>query len=106
VVHETLSLIIHAQYAVSHAMQTLSSFLYLRKSLNRVPPITAHHIDLLSILSKLLWASSIWWSSSHSIRYPLQLIYHRIAYLIAGRLPSTSVAKLLYCANLPLLISG
>jgi hypothetical protein len=54
VVDETLSFIIHAQYAASRAMQALGGFLYLRKGLKEIPPITARHIALASILPKLL----------------------------------------------------
>jgi hypothetical protein len=57
-VDETLLFIIHAQYAASRAMQALGSFLYLRKGLKGIPPITARHITLSSILSKLLWGLS------------------------------------------------
>jgi hypothetical protein len=46
VVDETLSFIIHAQYAASRAMQALGVFLYLRKSLKENPPISARHIAL------------------------------------------------------------
>jgi hypothetical protein len=73
VVDETLSFIIHAQYAASRAMQTLGSFLYPREGLKGIPPITARHIALSSILPKLLWASPIWWTGSHSVLYPLKL---------------------------------
>jgi ribonuclease HI len=101
VVDETLSFIIHAQYAASRAMQALGGFLYLRKGLKGIPPITARHIALSSILPKLLWASPIWWTGSHSVLYPLQLAYHRIARWITGLPPSTRITKLLRCANLP-----
>jgi hypothetical protein len=79
VVDETLSFITHAQYAASRTMQALGGFLYLRKGLKGIPPITARHIALSSILPKLFWASPIWWTGSHSVLYPLQLSYHRIA---------------------------
>jgi hypothetical protein len=54
VVDETLSLIIHAQYAASRAMKALGSFLYLRKGLKGIPPTTARHIASSSSLPKLL----------------------------------------------------
>jgi hypothetical protein len=79
IVGETLSFIMHAQYAASRGMQALDSFLYPRKGLKGVIPITTHHITLSSVLPKLLWASSILWTGSHSVLYPLQLSYHRIA---------------------------
>jgi hypothetical protein len=97
---ETLSFIIHAQYAASRAMQALCGFLYLRKGLKGIPPITACHIALSSILPKLLWASPIWWTGSHSVLYPLQFAYHRIARWITGLPPSTRITKLLHRANL------
>jgi Na+-translocating ferredoxin:NAD+ oxidoreductase RnfA subunit len=82
-------------------MQALCSFLYLRKGLKGIPPITARHIALSSTLPKLHWASPIWWTGSHSVLYPLKLAYHRIVRWIIGLPPSTRVTKLLRCANLP-----
>jgi ribonuclease HI len=101
IIDESLSFRPHANKAASKGRQAIGSLNFLHHRQWSVSAQVLHHLALTAVLSKMLWASPIWWTGQYSVLAPIATAYNSIARWITGLPPSTSIDKLLQTANLP-----
>jgi len=100
-IDESLSFAFHANRAASRGRQALGSVLFLRHKHRGLPAFVAQHLVHTLLLPQMLWASPAWWTGTFRVLHPLATSYHVMARWVTGLPPSTRIATLLTCANLP-----